>query len=410
MKKRVVITGLGPVSPIGIGKNAFWESLINGRSGITKITSFDVADYPTQIAGEVKNFNPSDFIAKGHARYAGRFSKLAVAAARIAFEDAGLSKKGIDIARIGVAFGTSSMGSGDIWVQANQSHAKGLNSISPYVNSEYTPHIATSHICIELGIKGVNTTISSGCSTSLDALAWGSDRILNGDADVIIAGGTDAPIFPLTFGTFCAMNILSTRNDRPEKASRPFDRDSDGIALSEGAAALVLESYESAIDRGAPIYAEVIAHASSSEAKSILGVEENGETLSHAIRQALAIAGLNGDIDYINAHGNSLPSYDLYETRAFKKAFGNKAYHIPISSIKSMMGHSLASAAGFQLIATCLAIKHCIIPPTINLDHAAVECDLDYTPHQARFNRIRYALLNSHSVGGTHSVLIIGKA
>lgn len=409
VKNRVVITGIGPVSPIGIGGEAFWHSLIKGESGITGITRFDATRYASRVAGEVQNFDPHDFMTRNGTKRAGRFSQLAVAAARLAFEDSRLQHGNFDPARMGVAFGTSALGSGDIWENTHGGYfKKGIDSISPFSNSEYTPHIATSHVCIELGSKGVNTTISSGCSTFLDAVAWGCDQIARGNADIVIAGGTDAPIFPFTFATFCAMDILTKRNSEPEKASRPYDRDGDGLVLSEGAAAVVLERYECARERGAPIYAEILAHASSSEAQNTLGVEESGESLFRAIRLALANANMNGDIDYINAHGNSLPSYDLYETRAFKKAFGKKAYSIPISSVKSMMGHSLASAPGFQTISTCLTIKEGIIPPTVNLDHPAAECDLDYVPCRARRNRVQCALINSHSVGGTHSVLIIG--
>lgn len=408
-KKRVVVTGLGPVSAVGIGKEAFWDSLVHGRSGISEITGFDVSEYPCSIAGELKDFDPADFMSAKAYNRAGRFSRLAVASARVAMEDSRLNGGDIDFTRMGASFGTSALGSGDIWETTHGKYFReGPPSIDPFSNSEYTPHIATSHVCIELGIKGVNTTISSGCSTFIDAVAWGYEQIMSSSADIVVAGGTDAPIFPFTFATFCAIGILTGRNGAPEKASRPYDRDSDGIVLSEGAAAVILEEYWSALERGAPIYAEIIAYASSTDAYHTLAVEEDSDALCRALRRAMDIAGQNGDIDYINAHGNSLRSYDLYETKSFKKVFGDRAFLIPISSIKSMMGHALAAAPGFQLISTCMTIKEGMIPPTINLDNPAPGCDLDYVPHRSRVNRVQMALINSHSVGGSHSVLIIG--
>jgi 3-oxoacyl-[acyl-carrier-protein] synthase II len=272
-KKRVVITGLGPVSPVGIGKDEFWDSLIHGRSGITEITGFDASRYPTRIAGEVKNFNPTNFMSRSASKHAGRFSHLAVASARLAFDDSKLASREIDRTRIGASFGTSGFGSGDLWEQEYDKYLrKGLTHMSPFANSEYTPHIATGHVCIELGIKGVNTTISSGCSTFLDAVAWGYGQIIKGSADIVIAGATDATLFPFSFANLCAVGILSKRNEEPEKASRPYDRDSDGIVVSEGAAAVVLEDYRLALERRAPIFAEIIAYSSTAEAQNTLEV------------------------------------------------------------------------------------------------------------------------------------------
>ena len=412
MKKRVVITGLGPVSPIGIGKEAFWDSLIQGRSGITEITSFDASKYPTRIAGEVKDFHPEEFMTKKTAKSAARFAHLAVAAARLAFEDSQINLNGTDPYRIGACMGSSTLGTGDIL----EKHIplffkKGIKTIPPLTCVEFTTHIATSYIPIELSIKGPITTISAGCSTAIDAINWGCDQIRKGTADIIIAGAADAPLFPFGFATFCAVRVMTRQNKNPAKASRPYDARRNGLVLSEGGAAVVIEELNHARERGATIYGEILGFASVSEAKKTVAVEMSGESIAKTINLALINANLKpSDIYYINAHGNSMVDYDISETNGFKLAFGEYAYRIPISSIKSMMGQSLAPASGLQLISSCLTIRDNIVPPTINYEYPDPECDLDYVPNQARINRVNTVLMNSHSVGGTHSVLIIGRA
>lgn len=412
MKKRVVITGLGPVSPVGIGKDDFWDSLIHGRSGISEITRFDTSTYPTKIAGEVKDFCPEDFMSKKTYSSAARFSQLGLAAARLAFDDAGIRlNRDISPERVGACLGSSTLGVGDILEKhIPLFYKKGLKTIHPLTCVEFTTHIATSYVPIELSIKGPNTSISSGCSTAIDAINWSYTQIIEGNADIIIAGASDAPIFPFGFGTFCAVRVLSRRNESPAKASRPFDAHRDGMVLSEAGAAVVLEELNHALNRGATIYGEILGFASASEAKKLVAVEMSGETIARVIATALRSANLPPTaVDYINAHGNSMVDYDISETRGFKLILGEHAYRIPISSIKSMMGQSLAPASGLQMISSCLTLRDDIIPPTINYEYPDPACDLDYVPNTARRNRVDIILMNSHSVGGSHSVIIIGR-
>ncbi len=409
-KRRVVITGLGPVSPVGIGKEAFWDSLVHGRSGITEITRFDASKFPTRIAGEVKNFKPEEYMAKKSISTSGRFSHLAVAAARLAFEDSRIKLNGTDPYRIGACMGSSAIGISTIEEPIPVFFEKGVRTIHPLTLVEYTAHISTAYVQIELSIKGPVTTISSGCSTAIDAVGWAFEQVRNGKADAIVAGGSDAPLSPFSFGTFCAVRVLSKRNNEPEKASRPYDADRDGMVLSEGGAAIVVEELNHALERGATIYGEILGFASVSEAGQTVAVEMSGATVSKVIEYALKNANLNpSDIDYICAHGNSMVDYDISETKGFKLALGEHAYRIPISSIKSNMGQSLAPASGLQLCSSCLTLRDDTIPPTINYEHPDPQCDLDYVPNRARHNRVNIALINTHSVGGSHSAIIIGK-
>ena len=410
-KKRVVITGLGPVSPVGTGVEEYWDSLVRGRSGITEITRFDAAAYPSRIAGEVKGFEAEDFMTKKTASSSARFTQLALAAARIAFEDAGIDIRKIDPERIGACLGSTTLGTGDILEkQIPLFYEKGLKKVHPLTCVEFTTHIATSYVPIELGIKGCNTSISSGCSTAIDAVNWSYTQIVEGNADLVVTGAADAPLFPFGFATFCAVRVLSRRNDDPPGASRPYEKDRDGLVLSEAGAAVVLEELDHARRREANIYGEVLGFASVSEAKKPVAVEMSGATVGRVIETALINAGLPPDrIDYINAHGNSMVDYDISETRGFKRALGEHAYRIPISSIKSMTGQSLAPASGLQVISSCLTLRDDLIPPTINYHRRDPDCDLDYVPNRVRRNRVDTVLINSHSVGGSHSAIIIGR-
>jgi 3-oxoacyl-[acyl-carrier-protein] synthase II len=409
-KRRVVITGLGPVSPVGIGKGAYWDSLVNGRSGITEITRFDASKFPTRIAGEVKGFKPEEFMSKKYLTTSGRFSQLAVAAARLAFEDSGIKYNGADPHRIGACMGSSAIGISIVEEPIPVFFEKGVRTIHPLTLVEYTAHIASSYVQIELAVKGPVTTISSGCSTAIDAVNWAYEQVRCGKADAIIAGASDAPLSPFSFGTFCAVRVLSKRNDEPEKASRPYDAGRDGMVLSEGGSAVVVEDLGHALERGARIYGEILGFASVSEAGQTVAVEMSGETVARVIGCALKSAHLNPtDINYICAHGNSMIDYDISETNGFKLALGDHAYRIPISSVKSNMGQSLAPASGLQLISSCLTLADGIIPPTINYESPDPKCDLDYVPNTARYNRVSTILMNAHSVGGSHSALIIGK-
>ena len=408
--RRVVITGLGVVAPNGIGKDTFWQNLIAGKSAVDWITAFDPTPFPCRIAAEVKNFRPEEFMARRRAKEIWRFSQFAVASARMALEDAKFEITPANCHQVAACFGTCING----FEKIEESHltflTKGFRSLDPLTCLEYSTHAPVSHVSIELGIKGPTMTLASGCSTGLDVIKWGYDQIRTGTANAVVAGSTEAPLVPLAFATFCAIEGLSRRNDAPTKASRPYDLNRDGLVLGEGGGAVVLEPLDSALDRGASIYAEVLGYGIASEAVHLRKVDPSGQALAKAIQHALSDAELSIDnIDYINAHGNSLPDYDLAETNAFKRAFGDRAYSIPVSSIKSMIGQPLAASGTLQAIATALTIRHGVIPPTINYETPDPDCDLDYVPNRSRVARVQRALANAHSMGGTHSVIILGR-
>jgi len=408
--RRVVITGLGVVAPNGIGKDAFWQNLIAGKSAVDWITAFDPTPFPCRIAAEVKNFKPEEFMSRRQAKEIWRFSQFAVASARMALEDAKFEITPANSHQVAACFGTCISGI----EKTEESHIAFLKNGYPGVPAntctEYSTHAPVSYVSIEFRIKGPTMTLASGCSTGLDVIKWGCDQIQAGNVSTVIAGSTEAPLAPFCFAAFCAIQVLSKQNQTPTKASRPYDFHRDGMVLGEGGGAVVLESFESAQDRGAPIYAEVLGYGIASEAVHLRKVDLSGSALVHAIRQALGDAQLTPfDIDYINSHGNSLPDYDLCETNAFKGAFGQQAYSIPISSIKSMIGQPIAASGTLQAIATALTIRHGVIPPTINYETPDPDCDLDYVPNRARVSRVRHAMANAHSLGGTHSVLVFGK-
>lgn len=412
MKKdrRVVITGLGVVAPNGIGKEAFWQNLIAGKSAVDWITAFDPTPFPCRIAAEVRNFKPEDFMSRRQAKEIWRFSQFAVASARMALEDAKFEISPANAHQVAACFGTCVNG----FEKIEESHltflADGFSSLDPLTCLEYSTHAPVSHVSIDLGIKGPMMTLASGCSTGLDVIKWGYDQIRTGTATSAVVGSTEAPLVPLVFATFCALEGLSRRNDTPAKASRPYDLNRDGLVLGEGGGAVFLESLDLALDRGAPIYAEVLGYGIASDAIHLRKVDLSGQALARAIQYALSDAQLATlNIDYINAHGNSLPDYDLAETNAFKRAFGDRAYSIPVSSIKSMIGQPIAASGTLQAVATALTIRHGVIPPTINYETPDPDCDLDYVPNRARVARVQRALANAHSMGGTHSVIILGR-
>jgi 3-oxoacyl-[acyl-carrier-protein] synthase II len=410
--RRVVITGLGVVAPNGIGKDAFWDALIAGKSGIDYITAFDASSYPCQIAGEVKGFIPTDFISAKQARVMARFSQLAVASTRLALEDASLSITPALAAKTTVCFGNSSTGLGDVATEGFEALSKeGVAGVKPWTVLEFPPHAAASYVAIEFGVRGRSISISSNCCTGLDAIQTGCEQILNGNAGIALVGGSDAPIFYSSFGGFCALGALTKRNDSPKEASRPYDRLRDGLVLSEGSATLVLEELEHALERGAPIYAEVLGYGAASEAIGMRKGDITGRVMALAIQGALQSAGLRpSDIDHVNAHGSSLPDYDVCDTNAFKEALGLHAYDIPVVSIKSMIGQPISASGGFQTAAACLAIRDQVVPPTINQTAPDPQCDLDYVPNMTRVARVKKVLMNGHSFGGSVSALIIGHA
>ena len=408
--RRVVVTGLGVVAPNGIGKEPFWQNLIAGKSAIDYITAFDPTPYPCHVAGEIRDFDPKEFTTSRKAKMMGRFSQFAVAATKLALEDATLKVTPETASRTSIFYGTSVNGGGDVAAGALEGiWREGVAGINPWAALEYPSHATSSYIAIEFGITGPALSVSSNCCTGIDAIKEGFQSIRDGGSTVAIVGGCDAPVFPLAFGAFCALGALSKRNDAPKKASRPYDSLRDGIVISEGAATLVLEDLEFARARGAHLYAEVLGHASASEAIGMRKGDLSGKRMASAILDAIRQANLNPEaIDHINAHGSSLPDYDICDTNAFKEAFAEHAYRIPISSIKSMIGQPISAAGTIQAAAACLSIRDQVVPPTINQEVPDPRCDLDYVPNVSRVARVRHALVNGHSFGGSVAALVIG--
>lgn len=408
--RRVVITGIGVVAPNGIGKQAYWDSLIAGRSGVDWITEFNTDPYPCKVAAKVKDFDPGDFMNSRRAREWGKFSQFAVAASKMARDDARLDLTKEPPQRVLVCIGNAMNGSGDVFDIARIGWQKdGLSGIPVLSGIEFAAHAAATHVSTELGISGQALTVASACSTGLDVIQWATEKILDGTASVVFAGSTEAPLSEFCFATLCAFGSISTFNDPPLKASRPFDLRRQGLVLGEGSAVMVVEELEHALDRDAFIYAEVLGFGTGNEA----GVQNRREASQVALRQsidsALAQAVLTPQqIDYVNAHGNAMPDFDRVDTEALRASFGPSAYSIPVSSIKSMVGHAMGAAGSLQVAATCLTLAHSIIPPTINYEVPDPACDLDYVPNVARVCRVRRALVNAHAIGGTYSALILG--
>lgn len=405
-----MITGLGVIAPNGIGKDAFWRNLLAGTSAVDYITAFDASTYPCKVAAEVKDFEPERFMHPRRTKHRGRFSQFAVAAAKLAIEDSGLTVAN-DPERTMVCLGTSAHGIADVYETGVAALQKdGVDGIPVMTGIEYAAHAASGHVSVELGIRGQAMSLASACASGIDAAQWAASEVAAGRASVVLAGGTEAPLGPMCFAAFCASRTLSSYDCPHVKASRPYDRDRCGFVLGEGAAIYVVEDLEHALARDAIIYAEILGFAAGNEGGYGNRTDAAEIALVGAIRNALIHASTDrSDIDYVNAHGNALPDYDVVETAALKKALGPVAYNVPVSSIKSMIGHALGAASAFQIVATCLSLRDQMIPPTINLDTPDPECDLDYVAHNARSIRLRNALVNAHAMGGTHSVLILGR-
>jgi 3-oxoacyl-[acyl-carrier-protein] synthase II len=408
--RRVVITGIGVVAPNGIGKQAYWDSLVSGKSGVDWITEFDTDPYPCKVAAKVQDFNPGDFINLKRAKQWGRFSQFAVAAARLALEDSKLSISQESPDRILICIGNAMNGSGDVFDVARVGWDKqGLTGIPNLSGIEFAAHAPATHVSTELHIRGQALTIASACSTGLDVVQWATDKISEGKAEIVFAGSTEAPLSEFCFATLCAFGSISTFNENPLKASRPFDLKRAGLVLGEGSAIFVVEELQHALDRNAPIYAEVLGFGTGNEA----GVESRRSAsqvaVSQSITSALARARLEpSQLDYVNAHGNAMPDYDRVDTEGLRSALGRAAYSTPVSSVKSMIGHAMGAAGALQVAATCLALSNSIIPPTINYEIPDPVCDLDYVPNVARVSRLRTALVNAHAIGGTYSALVLG--
>ena len=404
---RVVVTGIGILCPLGLNTSVTWEGLIAGKSGIDYITLFDPEPLDTKFAGEVKGFEPTDYINRKDARRMDRFAQLAVAASQQAVEQAGLEINSSNQDSIGVIIGSGIGGLTTLFEQIKVLLDKGPSRVNPFLVPMMITDMAAAQVSITLGIKGPNLCITSACSSGSDAIGAAYELIKRGDTQAMIAGGSESAINSIGVASFNALNALSTRNSKPQLASRPFDAERDGFVIGEGAGILVVENLTHAQKRGANILAEIIAYGASADAYHITQPIENGEGAARAMQVALNKARLaTTEVDYINAHGTSTPLNDKTETEAIKTVFGDHAYHIPISSTKSMVGH-LIGAAGAVEAATCImVIQQGLIPPTINLTHPDPECDLDYVPNVARRVEVTTALSNSFGFGGHNSVLI----
>ncbi len=412
MKHQAVITGLGIVSPIGVGVEKFWAAALAGKSGIRTPTLFDCSKLPREcrMVGEVSDFQPLDWMPARVARMAGRFSQFAVAAAKMARDDSGLDAAEIQPDQLKVSIGTSMNGQVDLGEPTFSAFLRG-QEVSPWTTNEYPAHAATSHIAIDAGAHGQTTTFSTACAAGLDSIGWAAEEVRRGQAMAVIAGGTETPLSAYSLTLFQAVGVLSKWPGPPEEASRPFDRWRSGLVLAEGAAVVTIENEEMARARGATIYARVLSYASTSEGAHLRKVDETGEAVAGAMAIALNRAGLvPSDIDFICAHGNSMLDYDLAETSGIKRVFGQHAWSMPVSSLKSMCGQALAAGSAMQVVGSCLALRDQIVPPTINYQMPDPMCDLDYVPNRARPARVRTALIHAHSLGGSHVAMILGAA
>lgn len=401
---------MGVVSPLGIDIPTFWNNLTEGRSGVDRIALFDPSQSECQIAGEVKNFEPVKYFkTPKDVRRADRYAQLVMAASKLAWADAGLTEVQ-DPERIGVMLGSGIGGLRTLEDQHTNMMTKGVGRISPFMIPMMISNMGSGLVSMDLGLQGPNFATVSACATSAHSIGEAWRMIRDGDADAFLAGGSEAAVTPLGIGGFAAMKALSTRNDEPTKASRPFDRDRDGFIMGEGAGVVFLEELEHARKRGAQIYGELVGYGLTADAYHMSAPLPNHEQAQRSMRMALAKAGLNLDqVDYINAHGTSTPVGDLAETRAVKAVFGDLAKDLPVSSTKSMMGHLLGAAGAVETIVCTLAIKHGVVPPTINLDNPAPECDLNYVAHTAQERKVRVALNNSFGFGGHNATLAISE-
>jgi 3-oxoacyl-[acyl-carrier-protein] synthase II len=410
LKRRVVITGIGITSPLGIGNEENWQGITEGKSGIGYITHFDASEYAVKIAGEVKGFDPLAFIDKKDVRKMDFHIQYALASSEFALKDANLSINSGNSERIGVFIGSGIGGLNFIENQHKILLQSGPRRVSPFFIPGLIVNLAAGHVSIKYGAKGPNSATCTACSSGAHAIGDSFKIIERGDADAMITGGTEGVIAPLAVAGFSSMRALSTRNDEPEKASRPFEKDRDGFVIGEGAGILILEELEFALNRGARIYAEIVGYGMSGDAYHISAPSEDGDGPIRAMNAAIKNAGIEpSEIDYINAHGTATPPGDRIETIAIKKLFGPHAKKTPVSSNKSMIGHLLGAAGGVEAAFTALTIYHRIIPPTINYQTPDPECDLDYVPNKSRKAEVTYALSNSFGFGGTNACLILKK-
>ena len=410
MKRRVVVTGVGLVSPLGIGVNETWQALCAGKSGIGEITRFDTSKFQTKIAGEVRNFNAEDFLPKKEAKRTERFISYAIAATRMAMEDSGLVIDDSNSNRIGVITGCGLGGLGILETTCDTLNKRGPRRVSPFFIPMMIGNMAPGMISIQFGAKGPNASLATACAAGAHAVGDSFQLIANNVADAMITGGVEAVVEPTCIAGFNAMKALSTRNDDPPKASRPFDRDRDGFVVGEGSGILIIEALEHALDRGAKIYAELVGYGLTGDGFHMTAPPPDGSGAIRCMQAALADAGIQPElVDYINAHGTSTPLNDVSETLAIKAVFNSHAHKLAISSTKSMTGHLLGGAGGIETVFTALTIHQGVMPPTINHENPDSECDLDYVPNVKRKSDVKYAMTNSFGFGGTNASLILSK-
>jgi len=405
-KRRVVVTGLGAVTPVGNSTEEYWAAITQGKSGLGPITKFDPKNLPTRIAGEVRNFDPLKWMDKKEARRLDPYLKYAIACAAMAVEDAALNVEKVERTRFGVLVGSGIGGITTLLDSHKDMLEQGPDRVSPFFIPFLIINMASGLISMRYGAKGPNSAVATACATGNHAIGDAVKIIQRNDADVMIAGGAEAIITEMTFAGFCQMKAMSTRNDEPTRASRPFDADRDGFVCSEGGGLVVLESLEHAIKRDARIYAEIVGYGMTSDAHHMTAPDPEGDGAARCMAEALRDAGVAPtDVGYINAHGTSTPYNDKFETMAIKRVFGPQAKKLAVSSTKSMIGHLLGAAGGVEAIATILAIHHGLLPPTINYETPDPECDLDYVPNQARKQEVEIALSNAFGFGGTNATL-----
>lgn len=409
MSRRVVITGLGVVSPLGNSIDQFWDGLKNGKSGIDKIERFDVSEYKTQIAGEVKDFDFSEYLTRKDAKRMDRYTQFAVVAAGNALKDSEIDMDSVDLEKFGTILGCGIGGIETLEKQHKRLLKRGPNRVSPFLIPMMISNMASGHVSMNFGLKGPNTTVVTACASATNAIGDAYHVIKRGDADFMLSGGTEASITPIGMSGFCTMKAMSKRNDEPKKASRPFDKDRDGFVMAEGSGILVLEEYEHAKKRNAKIYGEVVGFGYTSDAHHITAPAPGGEGAARSMKMAIENANIKpSDIDYINAHGTSTPLNDKFETLAIKSVFKDHAYNLSINSTKSMTGHLLGASGAIESIAMCLQMKNSYIHKTLNHENPGKDLDLDYVPN-GKEKQITYALSNSLGFGGHNATLILKK-
>ena len=407
-ERRVVVTGLGLVTPLGLGTADNWEALMRGRSGIAPITRFDASSYPCRIAGEVRDFDPARFIERKEVKRTDRFAQFALAAAQMAIDDSGLPIDDDSRDRIGVILGVGMGGIDTIEEQLEGFFATGPRKLSPFFIPRLIANMAPGLVAMRFGVRGTNFAIVSACASGTHAIGEAFRAVRFGFQDAVLTGGSEACVSPTALGGFAAMRALSTRNDEPERASRPFDRNRDGFVVGEGAGVLVLESAEAAVRRGARIYGEVVGYGSTADAHHITAPAPAGDGAVRCMREAMADAGVRPeDVDYVNAHGTSTPQNDATETTAIRRVFGEHADRLMVSSTKSQTGHLLGAAGGVEAAYTLLALTHGVAPATMNYEEPDPECDLDYVPNEPRRAPLRVALSNSFGFGGANACLVL---